>query len=277
MRFWLVTAIFVFLSAPASDAGVLARFQMNNDLGTMDVELFETDRPTTVSNFIAYVKSGAWHDTLMNRWLPNYIVQGGSRHLSHAADLMTPISTAHTPVTKFPSIPFEANIGPKMSNLAGTIAMARAGTDLNSASTDWFFNIKDNLNLDTQDGGYTVFGKIVRGTATLNRFIQGGSQSKVYLLQDGSTPVYSTDGVNGFWINTDITLLTVEIARASRGVSISWISVEGRPNIVEYANVIPPVWHPLQTVTGTGAKMSAIDGNSIDAARQYRVRIDYSN
>jgi len=49
----------------------------------------------------------------------------------------------------------------KLSNLRGTIAMARVGTDRNSATDQFFFNVKNNTALDTQDGGYTVFGRIV--------------------------------------------------------------------------------------------------------------------
>ena len=88
-------------------------------------------------------------------------------------------------------------------------------------------------------------------------------------------PVYSPDQVAAFFVNLDITLLTAEIALVRGSKQISWNSVEGKTNIVEYTTVIPAQWQTLQSVTGTGAKMSVTD-NPADAMRQYRVRIDYS-
>lgn len=160
--------------------------------------------------------------------------------------------------------------------------MARAAST-NSAASDWFFNLADNTNLDAPPG-YTVFGRTLRGTNILNRFNNPGAASKLYTSSDpiipqpaGSfIPVYSTNGQTGFWVNLDITLLTVEISRVRASNVISWNSVENLPNIVEYTTVVPAVWQTFQTVTGTGAQMSVSDP-SADAMRHYRVRVVYPN
>jgi peptidyl-prolyl cis-trans isomerase A (cyclophilin A) len=54
-----------------------------------------------------------------------------------------------------------------LSNLKGTIAMARSA-DLNSATSQFYFNLADNVALDTSNGGYAVFGKVVSGAEVLD-------------------------------------------------------------------------------------------------------------
>jgi cyclophilin family peptidyl-prolyl cis-trans isomerase len=274
MKFWPVFVSLLFLVAPRSQAGVLARFDMKK-LGIIDVELFEQDKPVTVSNFVAYVKSGAWHDDIMHRWVEDFIIQGGSYKVP-ASPTNSPLSVNPVPIQTFPAITNEYSVGRPFSNTYGTIAMARVGGQTNSATSSWFFNVKDNALLDTVDGGFTVFGRTLRGTNILNRFIPPSGTTNIWFLSDQTTPVYSEDGATGFWLNVDVTLLTAQIALARGNPQISWNSVEGRPNIVEYTTTIPAVWQTLQTVTGTGATM-AITDPSPGGMRQYRVRIDYSN
>jgi peptidyl-prolyl cis-trans isomerase A (cyclophilin A) len=282
MQFWSVLVAILLFSASSAHAGVLARFKMNGDLGTIDVELFEQDKPVTVSNFIAYVKSGAWHDTQIQRWQPGFVIQGGQYFMEHRDDLKTPLAaTNRVPVQSLGNIPFELNVGRFFSNAFGTLAMAR-GSDTNSASTDWFFNIADNTALDTNGGGYVVFGRTVRGTNILNYFNPPFPSGKLYTVNDFSLPqgsylpAYSADGVNPFFVNMDITLLTAQISQVQGGNQISWNSVEGRPNIVESSSTFPPAWQAVQTVTGTGATMSIVDDPGRAVVRYYRVRIDYT-
>ena len=281
MKFRAVIIILIFLSFCEARAGVLARFRMNNDLGVVDVELFEQDKPLTVSNFVAYVKSGAWNDNILHRWIPNFVLQGGSYHVPHDPTLMTSWDVSPTIVTSFPTIPFERDVGRKFSNVYGTIAMARVGSDTNSASHDWFFNLKDNVSLDTQSGGYTVFGRTLRGTNTLNRFNQPAGSAKIYQLDpvtNPEVPIYSPDAQNGFWVNANITVLTVQITQnSSTSIQLSWDSVEGLNNILEYTTQVPPVWQTLWTGSGDGAVMSVNDNTSTNAMRQYRLRVVYPN
>jgi cyclophilin family peptidyl-prolyl cis-trans isomerase len=271
-----LVAILIFVFATLSaQAGVLARFDMKK-LGIIDVELFEKDKPVTVSNFLAYVKVGAWHDNIMHRWVTNFVIQGGSYKVPFSPT-NSPLSVNREQIPTFPPITNEYSVGRTFSNTYGTLAMARIGGQTNSATSSWFFNVKDNAFLDTVDGGFTVFGRTLRGTNILNRFVPPAGRTNIYFLSDGSTPVYSEDGVNGYWLNVDVTVLTAQIALVSRGgVQISWKSVEGRPNIVEYTTTTPAQWQTLKTVAGTGATLTALDGIG-DPSRQYRVRIDYSN
>ena len=279
MKFRAVVLSLLFLFALNAPAGVLARFDMKN-LGIIDVELFELDKPVTVSNFVAYVKSGAWHDNVMHRWVENFVIQGGSYTVPFSPT-NSPLSVNPQSVQTFPAITNEFSVGRRISNTYGTLAMARLQGGTNSATASWFFNVKDNSFLDDVDGGFTVFGTTLRGSNILNRFTLPEGRTNIYFLSNGlgqktSWPAYSPDNINAYWLNVDVTLLTAAITPLAGGVQISWKSVEGRPNIVEYSTTVPAVWQTLKNVAGTGAILTAVDGTG-DPMRHYRVRVDYSN
>jgi peptidyl-prolyl cis-trans isomerase A (cyclophilin A) len=135
------------LALPASArAGTVVRFETN--LGGFDVSLFDDTMPGTVANFLAYVDSARYDSTLIHRsttYNPAdiQIVQGGGVLLS--ANQLFAVATD-------PAIALETG----SQNLRGTIAMAR-GTALDSATSQWYFNVTDNPGLD---GSYAVFGQI---------------------------------------------------------------------------------------------------------------------
>src|SRR3954469_18623780 len=160
LRRSLIFAI-LLLGCSGAHAGVLAQFVL--DFGTVDVELFDVDKPVTVRNFLDYQQSGVWSSTVMHRWVTNFVIQGGSYY----ADTNNgPIA-----ITNRTAITNEFSVGPRLSNTFGTIAMARIGGQTNSATSSWFFNVNNNAFLDDVDGGFTVFGRTLRGTNVLNRFV----------------------------------------------------------------------------------------------------------
>ncbi len=116
---------------------------------TVDIELFDTAKPITSANFLAYINAGATENNFMHRSVPGFIVQGGGFRWT---------STGVGSVPTFPAIQNE----PSISNLRGTIAMAKLGGDPNSATSQWFVNLADNsANLDAQNGGFTVFAQVL--------------------------------------------------------------------------------------------------------------------
>jgi cyclophilin family peptidyl-prolyl cis-trans isomerase len=274
MKLFKLFIVACMLGAANVQAGVLVRFKMSPKIGSMDFELFDQDKPVTVSNFVAYVKAGLWHDQVFHRWQPGQFLQGGLFNVAHDPTFTTSWNTEPNQITPFPPIPFERDVGRFYSNVYGTIAMARVGTDTNSAAASWFMNVANNTFFDTQDGGYTVFGRILSGTNALNRFVPNTGLTNIYQVSGTEVPVYSEDSINVYLINSDITVLTARIQLARTGRDISWESVEGRANIVEFTRGLPAVWETLTTVTGTGATMSAFDASS-DPMRFYRVRIVY--
>jgi cyclophilin family peptidyl-prolyl cis-trans isomerase len=134
--------------------------------GTVVVELEPAVAPVTVDNFLGYVNRGFYSNTLFHRVIPGFMVQGGgyTTGLVKKTGQLTPIA-------------LESNKG--LSNLRGTIAMARTD-DPNSATSEFFINVVDNLFLDYKSvasPGYAVFGKVVQGLDVPDAIIQQPTRS----------------------------------------------------------------------------------------------------
>jgi peptidyl-prolyl cis-trans isomerase A (cyclophilin A) len=126
---------------------VFATFETT--LGRLELELYDEDKPVTVSNFLAYVQSGKFNGGIIHRWETNFVIQGGGFYVTTNA---SGAKTLHE-LQPFPAITNEAGVAPRRSNEYGTIAMARQGTVTNSATSQWFINLRDNPHLDTFAGG----------------------------------------------------------------------------------------------------------------------------
>ena len=120
--------------------------------GAITLELDPTIAPITTNNFLSYVASGFYKDTLFHRVIAGFVVQGGG----YVSGMLKRTSSA-------PAIELETNKG--LSNLRGTLAMARTNVP-NSATSEFFINLVDNLSLDYKNAanpGYAVFGSVVQG------------------------------------------------------------------------------------------------------------------
>ncbi len=126
--------------------------EVETDLGVIEINLYDNATPATVTNFLDYVNSGAFTDSIVHRSVPGFVIQGGG----YVTNINAEISDINTnpPVTN----------EPVYSNVRGTIAMAKLGGDPNSATSQWFINLANNAaNLDGQNGGFTVFGEVTAG------------------------------------------------------------------------------------------------------------------
>src|ERR1043166_8845348 len=122
--------------------------------GSIDLELFDQEKPETVRHFLMYVYSGAYSNLVLHRLAPHFLVQAGHGRLDDPSS--TEIFSNYPPTTAFGNITNEFGVGPRRTNDFGTIAMARLAGQANSASSDWFINLRNNSSLDTDDGGFTV-------------------------------------------------------------------------------------------------------------------------
>lgn len=118
--------------------------------GTMVITLVPEYAPTTVANFLAYVESGFYNGTIFHRKDAGFVLQAGA--------YVTPVTATDTPPPKPTTLPAIA-LEPKVSNVQGTVAMARTNA-LNSATSQFFINLANNDFLDIQGGGYAAFGYI---------------------------------------------------------------------------------------------------------------------
>jgi|SRR5580704_6334582 peptidyl-prolyl cis-trans isomerase B (cyclophilin B) len=121
--------------------------------GDIQIELDRENTPITVENFLNYMQSGFYNNTIFHRVIDGFMIQGGGLD----ADMEQ--KTTQKPIQN------EAKKG--KSNKRGTIAMART-MDPHSATAQFFINVADNdfLNYSsdtTQGYGYCVFGEVVEG------------------------------------------------------------------------------------------------------------------
>lgn len=145
---WIKLAMALFLAAPAVGGATTVRMQ--TALGDFYIELFDGVAPLTVANFMTYVASGAYANSFIHRNVAGFVLQGGGYAWSNTTGLAA--------IPQGPSVANEF----KLSNLRGTIAMAKLGGDPNSATNQWFINLGNNAaNLDVQNGGFTVFGQVI--------------------------------------------------------------------------------------------------------------------
>ena len=135
------------LTAFAAPAWAADRVLLVTSMGNIEIELDAQKAPKSVANFEQYVKEGHYDGTVFHRVIPNFMIQGGGM----TADLR------EKPTRK--PIPLESHNG--LTNVVGSVAMARTN-DPNSATSQFFINVKDNDFLDQGDG-YAVFGHVVSG------------------------------------------------------------------------------------------------------------------
>ena len=126
---------------------------MKTSMGDITLELDAAKAPISVKNFLMYVKDGHYENTIFHRVIPGFMIQGGG--------FMKDMSE------KAAKAPIKNEAGNGLKNLTGTLAMARTSV-VDSASAQFFINVKDNAFLDHRDEspqgfGYAVFGKVIKG------------------------------------------------------------------------------------------------------------------
>ena len=130
--------------------------RFNTTLGDFTVELFDKEAPISVENFLRYVDDKHFDGTLFHRTVPGFVIQGGGLTAGMRA------KNARAPITN------EATNG--LKNTRGTLSMARTN-DVNSATSQFFVNLKDNAFLDHSKAqfGYAVFGRVVEGLDVVDK------------------------------------------------------------------------------------------------------------
>ena len=141
---------------------------IKTNFGDICIELFEKEAPITTKNFLDYVKSGFYKDTLFHRVIPNFMIQGGGMDRNF--------------VQKKTNAPIKNEATNQISKTRGTIAMARTNV-VESATSQFFINLVDNDFLDfraptAQFFGYCVFGKVVSGMEIVDKIANVATGSR---------------------------------------------------------------------------------------------------
>ncbi|PLX74038.1 MAG: peptidylprolyl isomerase A [Desulfuromonas sp.] len=143
----------------AGSAFAAVQVKMETSAGTITLELDDKKAPLTVANFLKYVDEGFYSGTIFHRVIKDFMIQGGG--------FDTDLKRKPTA----PPVKNEADNG--LKNKRGTIAMARTQI-VDSATSQFFINHKDNAFLDFKDKstrgyGYAVFGKVVSGMEVVDK------------------------------------------------------------------------------------------------------------
>jgi len=132
----------------------MIRFETS--LGDITIEMLEKEAPITTANFLKYVDDGYFDGTIFHRVIPGFVIQGGG-----FTDDMSQKRT-QAPIKN------EADNG--LKNARGTLSMART-SDVNSATSQFFVNLKDNESLNHSRGnfGYAVFARVTEGMDVVDK------------------------------------------------------------------------------------------------------------
>jgi peptidyl-prolyl cis-trans isomerase A (cyclophilin A) len=192
MRMWLTTAsVLIMLATALTGFGQskAASSQANpvialeTSMGNIKVELFANKAPITTKNFLVYVNSGFYNGTIVHR--VDFVVgMGGYTEALMAKSALPPIKN-------------ESKNG--LKNARGTLSMARYD-DPDSATSQFFINLKDNTHLDPTGGkfGYAVFGKVIEGMDAVDSIakVKTGTKGPFYNIPMQTITVKSTKVVS---------------------------------------------------------------------------------
>lgn len=140
--------------AKAKPATTKPKVRIETTLGGFTLELDPEKAPISVKNFLNYVDQGFYAGTIFHRVIRGFMIQGGG-----FTEAMQKKQT---------QAPIKLEAGNGLSNLRGTVAMARTNVR-DSATSQFFVNVVDNRNLDRMGGGYAVFGKVIDGIEVVDK------------------------------------------------------------------------------------------------------------
>lgn len=228
---------------------------LKTDLGDIEIELFDEQAPQTVANFLNYVNDGDYLNTFVHRSIPGFVIQGGGFNFFDGGIGLVPIDP---PVINEPGL----------SNIRGTIAMAKVAGDPDSATSQWFINLADNTGLDTDNGGFTVFGQVVGNgmdvadqIAALQVWNAGGAFTDLPLIDYPGNP---TPVTAEHFVMTDIVL--ARNFSISAGLNDAWVSAEAPlqgifVTVFESLGLVFLAWFTFDSVLPEGEQAAQFGAN----------------
>ncbi|HAU23284.1 MAG TPA: hypothetical protein DCX09_01260 [Gammaproteobacteria bacterium] len=186
-RSWLFAVIFAFPLCIFSAAGVAGTVvEVQTSLGVFFIEVDEQAAPVTAGNFLNYVTSGRYNNTFIHGTTGGSLIRGGG----YTYDSCT-VGPEHIP-TDAPIALEETGL----SNLDGTIAALHPSGNADGATSEWFINLGNDTGLDTQDGGYAVFGRVLGDGLGVVRSISVANVVRLGFFLETPTTNYFETGVD---------------------------------------------------------------------------------
>jgi cyclophilin family peptidyl-prolyl cis-trans isomerase len=223
------------------------------NLGTMDFILYNTATPQTVTNFLSYVNAAVnnYNGAVFHRAISGFVVQGGGFKVQSAPNNFSAIPTAASPINE-----------PGISNLRGTVAMAKIGSNPNSATNQFFVNLGNNSsNLDRDsgspnaNGGFTAFARVAGSGMTVADAMAGLPTVSSSVNVDGTPNNTLTD-----WplTSASASMDTTKVVSISSAAPVAVLSyaVTGNTNSAVASAVI----------SGTNVQINALSGGQTDVS-----------
>lgn len=244
------------------------------NLGNINVILYPATTPATVTNFLSYANAtgqAGYANTVINRSVPGFVIQGGGFKPAGG--------NAFTSVTTSAAITNE----PGLSNVLGTIAMARTST-VNSATDQWFINLADNSsNLDYQNQGFTVFGRVGQSSMAVANAIAAlpvGDYTSVTVGGTADTGDFTNCPMNA--ASAPATMNQSELVTVSSVSSIQPLTYQVVSNSLTAA-VQTSISANILTLTPTNGgtatldiRATDLDGNTLDRMLTVQVQWTYA-
>ena len=139
------------------------RVEMKTAKGNMVIELFATDAPGTVKNFLELTNKGFYNGLTFHRVIKNFMIQGGCPHGSGSGG---------------PGYKIKCETNAKQRHVRGTLSMAHAGKD--TGGSQFFICHSPQPHLDNL---HTVFGQVVEGVDVVDKIAQGDKMVEVAELK----------------------------------------------------------------------------------------------
>ena len=176
----LVSLVFLLLSNLSIASQNYPQIEFTTTSGKFTVELDRNRAPTTVKNFLQYVESGFYVDTIFHRVIAGFVIQAGG----YSVDLELKET--------LPEIINESGNG--LTNQRMSLGMARS-TDPHTASSQFYINIVDNFSLDPMPTrwGYAVFGDVIDGFQVINDIASNATQTMSDMQDVPVAPVIILD------------------------------------------------------------------------------------
>jgi len=167
-----ILALFLFLVSCGGSTMKNRTAIFETNLGTFELELFESQMPITTKNFIDLAEKGYYDNTKFHRVIEDFMVQGGD-----------PLSKDNSKKARWgtgdPGYKIKDEFAKGLSNVRGTIAMANAGP--NTGGSQFFINVVDNTFLD---GKHPVFGNVVEGMEVVDEIVAVGTDAQDKPVED---------------------------------------------------------------------------------------------
>ena len=158
---------------------------LKTNFGDIKIELYTEESPIGCANFLEYVKSGFYKDTLFHRVISGFMIQGGGMDKDFNQ--------------KKTNAPIKNEAAKQLPNVRGSVAYARTQV-VDSATSQFFINLVDNdfLNFrapNPQGYGYCVFGKVVEGMDVVDKIAKVKTVSKGFHQDVPADPVVILEAI----------------------------------------------------------------------------------